>query len=76
MSRVKIAAEPLPPGGFVFEKQIVDGTVPKEYLPGVEKGLESVLGSGVLAGFAAVELKVSLVDARITTSIPQIWRSR
>jgi hypothetical protein len=62
---VKIAAEPLAPSGFVFEKQIVDGTVAKEYLPGVEKGLESVLGSGVLAGFAVVELKVSLVDARI-----------
>jgi hypothetical protein len=52
-SRVKIAVEPLPPGGgFVFEKQIVDGIVPKEYLPGVEKGLESVLGSGVVVGLA------------------------
>jgi elongation factor G len=36
--------------------------VPKEFVPGVEKGLESVLGSGVLAGFPVVDLKVSLVD--------------
>jgi elongation factor G len=62
-ARVKIVAEPLPPaGGFVFENQVVGGTVPKEYVPGVEKGLESVLGSGVLAGFPVVDLKVLLVD--------------
>jgi elongation factor G len=62
-ARVKIVAEPLPPaGGFVFENQVVGGTVPKEYIPGVEKGLESVLGSGVLAGFPVVDLKVALVD--------------
>jgi len=62
-ARVKIIAEPLPPaGGFVFENKVVGGTVPKEYVPGVEKGLESVLGSGVLAGFPVVDLKVLLVD--------------
>ncbi len=62
-ARVKIVAEPLPPGtGFVFENEVVGGTVPKEYVPGVEKGLESVLGSGVLAGFPVVDLKVSLID--------------
>jgi elongation factor G len=62
-ARVKIEAEPLPPGGgFVFENEIVGGTVPKEFIPAVEKGLESVLGSGVLAGFPVVDLKVSLVD--------------
>jgi elongation factor G len=62
-ARVKIIAEPLPPsGGFVFENEIVGGTVPKEYVPGVEKGLESVLGSGVLAGFPVVDLKVRLID--------------
>jgi elongation factor G len=62
-ARVKIVAEPLPPaGGFEFENDIVGGTVPKEYIPGVEKGLESVLGSGVLAGFPVVDLKVTLVD--------------
>jgi elongation factor G len=62
-ARVKIIAEPLPPAsGFVFENAIVGGAVPKEFVPGVEKGLESVLGSGVLAGFPVVDLKVSLVD--------------
>jgi elongation factor G len=62
-ARVKIVAEPLPPaGGFEFENEVVGGTVPKEYVPGVEKGLESVLGSGVLAGFPVVDLKVTLID--------------
>jgi elongation factor G len=62
-ARVKIVAEPLPPAsGFLFENKIVGGTVPKEYIPGVEKGLESVLGSGVLAGFPVVDLKTTLVD--------------
>ena len=64
-AQVKIIAEPLPPAsGFVFENEIVGGAVPKEYIPGVEKGLESVLGSGVLAGFPVVDLKVRLVDGR------------
>src|SRR5215470_7142199 len=62
-ARVKIVAEPLPPGGgYEFENKVVGGAVPKEFVPGVEKGLESVLGSGVLAGFPVVDLKVSLVD--------------
>jgi elongation factor G len=62
-ARVKIVAEPTPPGApFEFENEIVGGTVPKEYIPGVEKGLESVLGSGVLAGFPVVDLKVRLID--------------
>ena len=62
-ARVKIVAEPLPPaGGFEFENEVVGGTVPKEYIAGVEKGLESVLGSGVLAGFPVVDLKVTLID--------------
>ena len=62
-ARVKIVAEPGEAGsGFAFENEIVGGSVPKEYVPGVEKGLESVLGSGVLAGFPVVDLKVSLID--------------
>ena len=62
-ARVKIVAEPGAPGsGFEFENEIVGGSVPKEYIPGVEKGLESVLGSGVLAGFPVVDLKVTLID--------------
>ncbi|HEY6831585.1 MAG TPA: elongation factor G [Pseudolabrys sp.] len=62
-ARVKIVAEPSEPGApFEFENEIVGGSVPKEFIPGVEKGLESVLGSGVLAGFPVVDLKVRLID--------------
>jgi elongation factor G len=62
-ARVKFVIEPLPPGkGFQFENKIVGGAVPKEYIPGVEKGLASVLGSGVLAGFPVVDLKATLID--------------
>src|SRR5947209_8809597 len=64
-ARVKIVAEPLPPGkGFAFENKIVGRAVPREYVPGVEKGLESVLGAGVLAGFPVVHPKVTLIDGR------------
>ena len=62
-ARVKIQVEPNEPGkGFEFESKIVGGAVPKEYIPGVNKGLESVLGAGVLAGFPVVDVKVALVD--------------
>ncbi|NJL50199.1 MAG: elongation factor G [Blastochloris sp.] len=62
-ARVKIVCEPNEPGkGFEFESKIIGGSVPKEYLPGVEKGLQSVLGNGVVAGFPVVDLKVQLVD--------------
>jgi elongation factor G len=64
-AEVKIVAEPLPPAtGFEFENKVVGGSVPKEYIPGVEKGLQSVLGSGVLAGFPVVDLKVTLIDGK------------
>ncbi len=64
-ARVKIIAEPAEPGTpFVFENEIIGGAVPKEFIPGVEKGLESVLGGGVLAGFPVVDLKVRLVDGK------------
>jgi len=62
-ARVKLTVEPNEVGkGFEFESKIVGGAVPKEYIPGVEKGLNSVLGAGVLAGFPVVDLKVSLTD--------------
>ena len=62
-AKVKIAVEPNEPAkGFEFTSKVVGGSVPKEYLPGVEKGLESVLGSGVIAGFPVVDLKVQLID--------------
>ena len=62
---IKIVCEPTTPGTpFEFENEIIGGAVPKEYIPGVEKGLESVLSSGVLAGFPVVDLKVSLIDGK------------
>ncbi|MCT8269111.1 MULTISPECIES: elongation factor G [Afifella] len=62
-ARVKIVFEPQESGaGFAFESKIVGGNVPKEYIPGVQKGLESVLGNGVLAGFPMVDLKATLLD--------------
>ncbi len=62
-ARIKIVAEPGTPGvGFEFENDIVGGSVPKEFIPAVEKGLEGVMGSGVLAGFPVVDVKVTLVD--------------
>ncbi|MCC6984031.1 MAG: elongation factor G [Bauldia sp.] len=62
-ARVKLRLSPTKPGeGFSFESEIVGGVVPKEYIPGVEKGVESVLGAGVLAGFPIVDMKVTLID--------------
>ena len=65
-ARVKFVVEPNEPGaGFEFESKIVGGAVPKEYIPGVEKGLESVIGAGVLAGFPVVDVKVELDRRRL-----------
>jgi elongation factor G len=62
-ARVKIVVQPNDQGaGFAFESKIVGGAVPKEYIPGVEKGLQSVVGAGVVAGFPVVDIKVELVD--------------
>ena len=64
-AQIKIIAEPTPPGTpFEFENEIVGGAVPKEFVPGVEKGLRVVLGSGVVAGFPVVDLKVTLIDGK------------
>ncbi len=62
-ARIKITIEPQEAGaGYEFESKIVGGNVPKEYIPGVEKGVQSVLESGVLAGFPMLDLKVTLTD--------------
>ncbi len=62
-ARVKIVFEPNPEGEeFEFESKIVGGAVPKEYIPGVQKGLESVLSSGPLAGFPMLGVKATLID--------------
>jgi elongation factor G len=62
-ARIKLQIEPTQPGeGYSFESRIVGGTVPKEYVPGVEKGIQSVMDSGPLAGFPVIDFKVALVD--------------
>ena len=62
-ARVKLVIEPQEPGkGFEFVSKVVGGAVPKEYVPGVEKGVKSVLENGVLAGFPMLDIKVSLID--------------
>jgi len=64
-AKVKIRFEPLAPGsGFVFENEVVGGTVPKEYIPGVEKGLKLAKESGVIAGFPMIDFKASLIDGQ------------
>jgi elongation factor G len=56
---------PTEPGeGYSFESRIVGGAVPKEYIPGVEKGINSVMDSGPLAGFPVIDFKVSLIDGK------------
>ncbi|MFP3700026.1 elongation factor G, partial [Burkholderia sp. SIMBA_013] len=61
-ARVKIIFEPNPEGeDFKFESKIVGGAVPKEYIPGVQKGIESVLSSGPLAGFPMLGVKATLI---------------
>ncbi len=62
-ARVILEVEPNEKGaGNAFESKIVGGSVPKEYIPGVEKGLNSVLSSGPVIGFPVVDLKVTLID--------------
>ena len=62
-ARVKLEITPTEPGeGYSFESKIVGGAVPKEYIPGVEKGIKSVMDSGPLAGFPVIDFKVALVD--------------
>ena len=64
-ARVMITFEPGEPGsGFVFENAIVGGAVPKEYIPGVEKGLESAKENGLLAGFPMIDFKATLTDGK------------
>jgi elongation factor G len=62
-ARIKFRVEPNEIGsGNEFESEIVGGAVPKEYIPGVEKGLKSVWTTGVLIGFPMVDIKVTLYD--------------
>jgi len=64
-AEVKIVFEPLPPGsGFEFENDVVGGTVPKEYIPAVEKGLKVEKEGGLLIGFPVIDFKATLVDGK------------
>ncbi|GFZ98471.1 elongation factor G [Elstera cyanobacteriorum] len=62
-ARIKLVFEPQEAGqGFTFENKIVGGSVPKEYVPGVVKGLEGSMDTGVIAGFPVIDFKVQLID--------------
>jgi elongation factor G len=62
-ARVKMRFEPLPPGtGFEFKSAVVGGNVPKEFVPGVEKGIRGSLNNGVLAGFPCIDFRAVLYD--------------
>ncbi|SMX46623.1 elongation factor G [Maliponia aquimaris] len=64
-AEVKLQIIPTEPGeGYSFESKIVGGSVPKEYIPGVEKGIKSVMDSGPLAGFPVIDFKVALIDGK------------
>lgn len=60
---VVLRLEPLEPGsGILFENAIVGGVIPREYIPAAEAGIREALGSGVLAGYPVVDVKVTLFD--------------
>ncbi len=62
---VKLSIMPTEPGeGFSFDSKVVGGSVPKEYIPGVEKGIRSVMDNGPLAGFPVIDFKVELLDGK------------
>jgi elongation factor G len=62
-ARVKMTISPMEAGGgYEFTNKIVGGSIPKEYIPGVEKGIESVRENGVLAGFPMIDFRVTLND--------------
>jgi len=62
-ARIKVTFEPLPPGsGYEFTSKVVGGNVPKEYIPGVEKGFLNSLDTGPLSGFPVTDLKIELYD--------------
>ncbi|MHA3913702.1 elongation factor G [Halovulum sp. GXIMD14793] len=64
-AEVKLIITPTEAGeGYSFESRIVGGAVPKEYIPGVEKGINSVMDSGPLAGFPVIDFKVALIDGK------------
>ncbi|WP_029041535.1 elongation factor G [Cucumibacter marinus] len=62
-ARVKMIVEPAEKGtGYEFTSEIVGGSIPKEYIPGVDKGIQSVMSQGILAGFPVLDIKIRLID--------------
>ena len=62
-AKMTVVFEPAEVGeGFVFESEIVGGSIPKEYIPGVQKGIEQAKETGIVAGFPVVDFKVRLID--------------
>jgi len=62
-AKVKLSVEPLAPGkGREIENIVKGGAIPKEFIPGVEKGIEGVADSGILAGFPMLDYKVTIID--------------
>ncbi len=64
-AEVTIDFKPLPPGsGFVFENDVVGGSIPKEFIPSVEKGLKAQKESGLMAGFPVIDFQATLTDGK------------
>jgi len=61
-ARVKMIFRPLAEGGYNFTNSVVGGSVPREYVPGVEKGLEQAKETGSIAGFPVIDFEVELID--------------
>ena len=61
-ARVKLVFTPLSEGGYGFTNSIVGGSVPKEFIPGVEKGIMQAKDTGVIAGFPVIDFEVELID--------------
>ena len=61
-ARVKLVFSPLSEGGYGFTNSIVGGSVPKEFIPGVEKGIKQAKDTGVIAGFPVIDFEVELID--------------
>ena len=61
-ARVKLVFSPLSEGGYGFTNSIVGGSVPKEFIPGVEKGIMQAKETGVIAGFPVIDFEVELID--------------
>ena len=62
-AKIKLIFEPQERGiGFTFENKVVGGAIPKEYIPGVEKGIRDAMDNGIIAGFPTIDFKASLID--------------